>query len=134
MAFTPCRSPLLAHREIEMNTRMMFAALVAVVLVCGCVNNDCSGTLPIPELFGAKLAEPWGGKLQLNDCGRGGADDVSEWLDYTEWLNEQTNDVQSSRFCGRGYYYEDPRHGKDGYDGSIMLDVFRTDMGVRPVE
>ena len=73
-----------------MNTRMMFAALVAVVLVCGCENRDCLETLPIPELFGAKLAEPWGGKLQLNDCGRGGADDVSEWLDYTEWFNVQT--------------------------------------------
>ena len=110
-----------------MNTRMMFAALVAVVVACGCVNNDCSETLPIPELFGAKLAEPWGGKLQLNDCGRGGADDVSEWLDYTEWLNEQTNDVQSSRFCGRGYYYEYPRRGgpfdgKSGWMVAVIAD------------
>ena len=101
----------------KMNTRMMVAAFAAVVLACGCVNNDCSGTLPIWELFGAKLAEPWGGKLQLNDCGRGGADYVSEWLDDIEWYNVQTNDVQLSRFCRRGYYYhasacngvEDPR-------------------------
>ena len=119
----------------KMNTRMMVAAFAAVVLACGCVNNDCSGTLPIWELFGAKLAEPWGGKLQLNDCGRGGADYVSEWLDDIEWYNVQTNDVQLSRFCRRGYYYhasacngvEDPRRGgpfdgKGGWMVAVIAD------------
>lgn len=116
-----------------MNLKIMclIIALVSIVVVatCGCENNDCSETLPIRELFGAKFDEPWGGKLELNDLGRGGADDVSEWY------NVQTNDVQLSRFCCRGYYYhasacngvEDPRRGgpfdgKSGWMASVIAD------------
>ena len=86
-------------------------------------------------MFGAKFDEPWGGKLELNDLGRGGADDVSEWLDAIEWYNVQTNNVQLSRFCCRGYYYhasavgekEDPRRGgpfdgKEGWMVSVIAD------------
>ena len=115
-----------------MNSKIMclIIALVSIVgmVTCGCVNNDCSEMLPIRELFGAKFDEPWGGKLELNDLGRGGADDVSEWLDAIEWYNVQTNDVQLSRFCCRGYYYhasacngvEDPRRGGTG----MILEVY----------
>ena len=122
-----------------MNSKIMclIIALVSIVgmVTCGCVNNDCSEMLPIRELFGAKFDEPWGGKLELNDLGRGGADDVSEWLDAIEWYNVQTNDVQLSRFCCRGYYYhasacngvEDPRRGgpfdgKSGWMASVIAD------------
>ncbi len=185
--------------------------------------------LPVRELFGAKLDEPWGGELALNDLGYGGADYVSEWQDLEQSYVVWTNDVLLSRFCGRGYYYSDTAcdgvgdlrrggpfdgkdawmvsmiadrstgmilevnggmsfsthhhrrgyeddcvrknggrlktylegilgsgrychqytwrkrcqiislslwydDGKDGYDGEVMLDVFRTDMGVKPVE
>ena len=61
--------------------KILFVA-IAAVMVCGCVNNDCSEMLPVRELFGAKFDEPWGGELMLNDLGRGGADDVSEWQEY----------------------------------------------------
>ena len=122
-----------------MNSKILCLMIVLVsivgVVTCGCVSNDCSEMLPIRELFGAKFDEPWGGKLELNDLGRGGADDVSEWLDAIEWYNVQTNDVQLSRFCCRGYYYhasacngvEDPRRGgpfdgKSGWMASVIAD------------
>ena len=108
---------------------------IAAVMVCGCVNMDCPETLPIRELFGVKLDEPWGGELMLNDLGRGGADDVSEWQDFEQSYVVWTNDVRLSRFCGRGYYYsetacngvEDPRRGgpfdgKDAWRVSVIAD------------
>ena len=113
----------------ELNTRMIFA-VIAVVAACGCVSNDCSGKLAILELFGAKLDEPWGGELPLNGGG-GGADFVSEWLDFAQWNNLRTNDVQLSRFCCRGYAYyasadvviEDPGGPFDGKSGWMVSEI-----------
>ena len=114
--------------------KILFVA-IAAVMVCGCVNNDCSEMLPVRELFGAKFDEPWGGELALNDLGYGGADYVSEWQDLEQSYVVWTNDVQLSRFCGRGYYYsdtacngvEDPRRGgpfdgKDAWRVSVIAD------------
>ena len=80
--------------------KILFVA-IAAVMVCGCVNNDCSEMLPVRELFGAKFDEPWGGELMLNDLGCGGVDDVSEWQDLEQSYVVWTNDVLLSRFCGR---------------------------------
>lgn len=114
--------------------KILFVA-IAAVMVCGCVNNDCSEMLPIREVFGAKLDEPWGGELALNDLGYGGADYVSEWQDLEQSYVVWTNDVLLSRFCGRGYYYSDtacdgvgdlrrggPVDGKDAWMVSMIAD------------
>ena len=114
--------------------KILFVA-IAAVMVCGCVNNDCSEMLPIREVFGAKLDEPWGGELALNDLGYGGADYVSEWQDLEQSYVVWTNDVLLSRFCGRGYYYSDtacngvedlrrggPFDGKDAWNVSVIAD------------
>ena len=114
--------------------KILFVA-IAAVMVCGCVNNDCSEMLPVRELFGAKLDEPWGGELALNDLGYGGADYVSEWQDLEQSYVVWTNDVLLSRFCGRGYYYSDtacdgvgdlrrggPFDGKDAWMVSMIAD------------
>ena len=117
-----------------MNTKIMclIIALVSIVVLatCGCVNNDCSEMLPIRELFGAKFDEPWGGKLELNDLGRGGADDVSEKPKSGRYCHEYTWQ-KGCQVIRLSLWYDD---SKEGYDGSVMLDVFRTDMGVNPVE
>ena len=114
--------------------KILFVA-IATLMVCGCVNNDCSEMLPIREVFGAKLDEPWGGELALIDLGYGGADYVSEWQDLEQSYVVWTNDVLLSRFCGRGYYYSDtacdgvgdlrrggPFDGKDAWMVSVIAD------------
>ena len=44
--------------------KILFVA-IAAVMVCGCVNNDCSEMLPVRELFGAKFDELGEGNLCL---------------------------------------------------------------------